>query len=103
MIDTEKLGEAVKRTRGDMSLADLAKKLHVSKSLVWRTEQGGKPSLRFYIILCDWMRVSCDHFLLRKRKLSPKKVVIDMLRSDPRLSIVVTESIVKMIEIAYDK
>ena len=103
-LDTEKFSEMIKSKRGNKGLRVLAKEINVSASTLSRIEQGNLPDIDTYLKLCEWLEVSTDFFTKNvseeKDEIKPK--VIAHLRADKSLPQDTAETLIKMINLAYE-
>jgi len=108
-IDIDKLAQLVKSKRGSKNLREIALEIknevgEVSISTLSRIEQGKLPDLSTYMKICEWLNVSPEEFTLNleKKEKTHKEEIFFHLRADQSLSPEVSETLTKMIEIAYN-
>lgn len=102
-LDTKKFSEMIKSKRGNIGLRALAAEINVSASTLSRIEQGNLPDIDTYLKLCDWLEVSTEFFTNSDEKeenIKPK--VIAHLRADKSLPQDTAETLIKMINLAYE-
>lgn len=101
-INSEKLSQMVKQKRGNTGLRKTADTIGISAPTLSRIEQGRVPDLDTYLLLCEWLEVSTEYFILNNSHgESSKKKIIAHLRADKELDANVSDAIIKMIDFAY--
>ena len=104
-LNTKKLAKMIKTKRKNKGLRETATEIgNISASTLSRIEQGKLPDIETFTKLCDWLEVSPDYF---KSSNTPKlenneKEIIAHLRADKNLSPDTANSLIKMIELAYE-
>lgn len=64
-IDQNKLSDMVRSKRGSRGLRDIVLDIgEVSAATVSRIERGACPDLMTFILLCRWLRVSPEEFII---------------------------------------
>ena len=106
-LDHEKLSTMVKSKRGKQGLRQTAKEIgNVSASTLSRIEQGNLPDMETYLRLCDWLEVSTDYFIVKKKGMetqSNSQKVVAHLRADKTLDPETADALVRMITLAYQQ
>ncbi|MEZ4650946.1 MAG: helix-turn-helix transcriptional regulator [Candidatus Eisenbacteria bacterium] len=64
----ESLGAAVRKSRGDRGLRDVAKEIGISPATLMRVENGRVPDLATFAKLCQWLGVDPGDYLGIPRK-----------------------------------
>ncbi len=103
-LDTEKFSEMIKSKRGSKGLRLLANEISISASTLSRIEQGNLPDIDTYLKLCNWLNVSTEYFVLKKKQdeLKNHGDVIAHLRADKTLPSTTAEALIQMINLAYE-
>jgi len=105
-LDTDKLSHAIRLKRGTTGLRDAAKAIgEISFTTLSRLEQGHVPDVDTYILICKWLEMPTDAFIIdgdKEHSGSDKKLVA-LLRSDKTLPRSVAEALIQMIALAYQK
>lgn len=94
----------IKSKRGSVGLRTLANEISISASTLSRIEQGNLPDIDTYLKLCNWLEVSSEFFLIKKKdeELNSYKGVIAHLRADKTLPPTTAEALIQMINLAYE-
>ena len=102
-LNTSKLAQMIKSKRGSQGLRVTAKEIgDVSASTLSRIEQGNIPDIDTYILLCGWLDVSTDYFVLNKEtEGSGSNKIVAHLRADKILDPKTAEALIQMITVAY--
>ena len=100
-----KLSTMIKSKRGNKGLRVLAAEIgNISASTLSRIEQGKLPDIETFTKLCDWLEVSPDYFKdsnIQKAENNEKEIIAH-LRADKNLSLDTANSLIRMIELAYE-
>lgn len=103
-IDIDKLSRLLREQRGGRNLSDIAEEIgEVSISTLSRIEKGKIPDLSTFIKICSWLKLSPNDFApeFEKEKLDHQSKILYHLRADNTLTNDVSESLLKMIQLAY--
>ncbi len=107
MMDIDKLAFMIKSKRGDKGLRVLATELgSISSSTLSRIEQGHLPDIDTYVVLCKWLGVSTDYFILNDEPKPSRTTVENIefhLRADKTLPPKTAEALMTMIKLAYNQ
>lgn len=107
-IDIKRLSQLVKNKRGNRNLRDVADEIEaavgkVSISTLSRIEQEKIPDLSTFMKICEWLEISPSEFSLKKEQpqKSHKEEIFAHLKKDETLPFEVSDTLAKMIEMAY--
>lgn len=107
-LDTEKLARMVKSKRGDQGLRVVAKEIgDVSSSTLSRIEQGSIPDVNTFLLLCNWLEVPTDTFIISEQtqqqesETNTAEKIVAHLRADRVLPKTTATALIEMIQLAY--
>ena len=104
-LNTEKLAQMIRSKRGSIGLRITAKEIgNVSASTLSRIEQGNLPDIETYILLCKWLNVPTDYFVVSREheeEKAPEEQIVAHLRADKILDPKTAEALIQMITVAY--
>lgn len=106
-LDTEKLARMVKSKRGDQGLRMVAKEIgDVSSSTLSRIEQGSIPDVNTFLLLCNWLEVPTDTFIINEQTqqesgTNAAEKIVAHLRADRVLPKTTATALIEMIQLAY--
>lgn len=105
VLNIEKLASMVRSKRGNLGLRTVAKEIgDVSASTLSRVEQGYLPDIQTFFKLCAWLEVSTDYFKTPFNNTeSNERDIVAHLRADRNLDSSTSESLIKMITLAYEQ
>lgn len=106
-LDTEKLAAMVKSKRAGRGLRIVAKEIgDVSASTLSRIEQGSIPDVNTFLMLCKWLGVSTDTFIIsgevtQSSTITSAEKIVAHLRADRVLPQSTAQALIEMIQLAY--
>ena len=105
-LNTELLAGMLKNKRAEKGLRTVAQEIGgVSFATLSRIEQGKVPDVDTFIRICKWLDVPTDTFIIgnsNTKTISTKEQVVYHLRAERELSKDVINTLIKMIDIAYN-
>lgn len=105
-LNHELLAGMIKAKRGDKGLRIIAKEIgSVSSATLSRVEQGKVPDVDTFILLCKWLDVPTDTFILGsdndQANVSNYDRIVAHLRAERELDVHTINSLIRMIDLAY--
>ena len=106
-LDTDKLAAMVKSKREGRGLRVVAKELgDVSASTLSRIEQGSIPDVNTFLMLCNWLEVPTDTFIIsgevqQDSSTNSAEKIVAHLRADRVLPKSTAQALIEMIQLAY--
>ena len=106
-LDTEKLAAMVKSKRTGRGLRIVAKEIgDVSASTLSRIEQGSIPDVNTFLMLCKWLEVPTDTFIIsgevqQEPSATSAEKIVAHLRADRVLPKSTAQALIEMIQLAY--
>ncbi len=111
-LNTELLSSMIKSKRGKKGLRDTAKEISeetgskISVATLSRIEQCKLPDVETLILICKWLKVSTETFILSPpteiHEISEKDMIVYQLRASRQLDQDSIETMIKMIDFAYN-
>ncbi len=105
-LNTQLLAGMLKSKRGDKGLRTIANEIGgISSATLSRLEQGKVPDVETFIKICKWLEVPTDYFSDTTVNISTgsnHSKIIAHLRADRELGSDTIETIVKLINMAYN-
>jgi transcriptional regulator with XRE-family HTH domain len=102
-LNTTKLADMLRSKRGNKGLRAVADEIgKISAPTLSRIEQGKVPDVETFIVLCNWLQVPTDTFIITNNaNTSYKDQALAHLRADRELSPETINMLTRMIEFAY--
>jgi transcriptional regulator with XRE-family HTH domain len=105
-VDIEQLSAMVRAKRGNNGLRQTAQEIgNISSSTLSRVENGKLPDMDTFLLLCDWLGVDPNRFIISGKSEEPEmetaEIVEAHLRADKELDTDTAEALATMIRAAY--
>lgn len=111
-LNSELLSSMIKSKRGKKGLRETAKEISdetgskISVATLSRIEQCKLPDVETLILICKWLKVSTETFIIsppaETLEVSEKDMIVYQLRASRQLDQDSIETMIKMIDFAYN-
>jgi len=111
-LNTELLSSIIKSKRDKKGLRDTAKEIEeqtggkISAATLSRIEQFKLPDVETLILICKWLEVSTETFIVSPpsgaKEISEKDMIVYQLRASRQLDKESIDTMIKMIDFAYN-